>query len=64
VIDIVQRLVEAVVHGAGTSFLIDLLYNIYPQAAKQDAENSYQVSARMFRPNEIVSNETDSVKAV
>jgi hypothetical protein len=31
-------LAEAVVHGAGTSFLIDLLYLTHPQDAKQDAK--------------------------
>jgi len=35
---IVQKLCKAVIHGAGTSFLIDLPYNIHPQAAKQGAK--------------------------
>jgi len=44
VIDIGRKLVEAVIHGADTSFLIDLPYNTYPQAAKQDAENHHSGS--------------------
>ena len=38
VIDIVQKLTEVVVHGANTSLLTDLPYDVCPQAAKQAAK--------------------------
>ncbi len=40
-IDIVQKLGEVVVHGANTSFLVDLPYSTHPQDAKQDAKTEY-----------------------
>jgi hypothetical protein len=39
--------VEAVIHGAETSFLIDLPYITHPQDAKQDAKKRYLIGKNL-----------------